>query len=151
MMEIIDKVFETRDDPDQLQVTRAQQKKLALIHPATLSELSDENGPVIWVLLVPTTTEIMNDFLSGRIPEKAIVEKTRPHDSYDCIYLCSATTLPEYRGKGKTKALCLEAIRSISNDHPIRNLFVWPFTTEGDQLAAAVARETDLTLFSKKQ
>jgi len=95
MLAIIDEVFETRDDPEQIQVTQQQLKKLQAIHPATLSELADENGPVIWILIIPTTKIIMQEFLEDKISEKALLEKTQAGINYDCIYLCSATKLPE--------------------------------------------------------
>lgn len=149
MFGIIDEVFATRNDPDQLQVTPVQQKKLAALHPSTLSELADEHGPIVWVLVIPTTETLMREFLSGTISENQLLDKTKPGDKFEAIYLCSATTLPEYRGKGKTKKLCLDAIRSIAAEYPIKSLFVWPFTPEGDKLAKAVADETGLALYKK--
>jgi len=146
MMRIIDEVFATRNDPDQLQVTPAQLGKLQQIHPATLNELRDENGPLVWALLIPTTREVMMDFVESRISEKQLLEHTPLHVAYDCIYLCSVSTLPELRGQGKTKALCLEAIHAIRRDHPITTLFVWPFTREGNGLAEALASECGLEL-----
>ena len=149
MMAVIDQVFETREDPDQIQVTPKQLKQLQEIHPATLTELANEEGPLIWILMIPTTQNIMEDFLAAKISEKQLLEKTQPGINYDCIYLCSATTLPEYRGKGETKKLCLKGIKSIIKDHPITTLFVWPFTKEGDGLAEAVAKECGLELRKK--
>jgi hypothetical protein len=121
-------------------------KKLAQIHPSTLSEVADENGPVIWTLLIPTTTEVMNDFLAGKISEKDILSKTKPKEKYTSIYLCSVTTLPEYRGQGKSKKLCLDSIKAICKDYPIETLFVWPFTQEGELLANGLAKACNLPL-----
>jgi hypothetical protein len=146
MLSLIDEVFDTRKDPNQLQVTQQVMKKLEKIHPATLSEFADENGPVVWVLVIPTTTVVMNDFLSRKISEKDILTQTKPGEKYTCIYLCSVTTLPEYRGKGESKKLCLQAIQSICKDHPIEALFVWSFTKEGEKLAASLAKECKLSL-----
>jgi electron transfer flavoprotein alpha subunit len=149
MLQLIDEVFATRQDPDQLQVSREQIEKLNEIHPAALTELSDENGPVIWVLLIPTTRAIMTAFVGKEISEKELLDKTHAGQSYDCIYLCSATTLPEYRGKGKTRDLCLKAIAAIVKDHPINTLFVWPFTKEGESLAGTLARACKLELLKR--
>ena len=149
MLQLIDEVFETRSDPDQIQVTQQQLKKLEKIHPATLTEKTDENGPLIWILMIPTTKQIMIDFLEGTISEKALLEKTKPGESYDSIYLCSATTLPEARGKGETKKLCIEGIQRILKDHPITTLYVWPFTEEGSGLAESVAKDCGLELLKK--
>lgn len=146
MLTLIDEVFATRKDPGQIQVNQQQLKKLQKIHPATLSELENENGPLIWILIIPTTKSIMDDFLQHKISEKELLAKTKAGDSYDCIYLCSVTTLPEYRGKGETKKLCIKAVRSVCNTHPIKTLFVWSFTNEGEILAEKVAKDCALEL-----
>jgi hypothetical protein len=146
MMDVIEETFATRKDPDQIQVTAAQQKKLALIHPATLSEIANEAGPLIWVLVIPTLSVIMQEFLEGKISEKMLLDKTPIGGSYDCIYLCSVSTLPELRGKGETKKLCIKAIKAISAEHPIKTLFVWPFTKAGASLAETVANSCNLAL-----
>ncbi len=149
MLQVIDEVFATRNDPDQIQVNQDQLKKLQAIHPATLSELADENGPMVWVLVIPTTTALMTDFLSGSISEKQLLDNTPPGVTYDCLYLCSATTLPEARKEGLTKKVCLEAIAKISEQHAIRTLFVWPFSPEGSALANSLAQQLHLNLFVK--
>lgn len=149
MMSLIDEVFATRNDPDQIQVSSAQLKKLNKIHPSTLCEIADDNGPLIWVLLIPTTLKVMNDFIEGKITEKGILDNTSINEKYEAIYLCSATSLPEIRGKGKTKALCMSAITSIQNEHPIKHLFVWPFTKEGEALAKSIANASSLNLTVK--
>jgi hypothetical protein len=146
MMKLIDEVFATRQDPDQLQVTNAQFKKLRQIHPQTLSEFSDANGPLIWVLIIPTTRQVMTDFLAARISETQLLDRTKAGEKYDCIYLCSATTLPEMRGKGKTKEMCLQAINAVRSEHPVTTLFVWPFTEGGNALARIIANESGLEL-----
>lgn len=149
-MAIISEVFATRNDPDQLQVTRDDVRKLQAIHPATLSEYNEGSGPIVWLLIIPTTNEIMQKFLDGKISENQILRQTKPGDKYDTIYLCSATTLPEYRGKGITMRITLEAIDAIRKDHPITSLFVWPFTEQGKHLAEKIAEKTGLTLYRRK-
>lgn len=148
-MEIIDGVFETRNDPQQLQVTQKDLAKLQALHPATLAEYNEGNGPCVWVLLIPTTKAIMQEFLDGKISEKAILQKTLLGTSFEAVYLCSATTLPEYRGKGITSRIAVEAINSIKAKHPIADLFVWPFTPEGEILAKKLAEKLELPLHVK--
>lgn len=146
MFDLIDEVFATRNDPNQLQVNEEVIKKLNLIHPSTLSEVADENGPLIWALIIPTTKTVMNDFLEGKISENEILLNTNPGEKYDSIYLCSVTTLPEMRGKGETKKLCLDAIDKIKNQHPIKSLFVWAFTKDGERLAETLSKTTGIEL-----
>jgi len=150
MMKLVDEVFATRNDPDQLQVDQEVLNKLEYIHPATLSEYNEGNGPGVWLLVVPTTTSLMNEFVSGKISEQELFDRTQPGMEYEALYLCSATALPEYRGKGIAKELCLDSIKRIRATHLIKALFVWPFTEQGDRLAEQVSKETKLPLFKRQ-
>ena len=100
MIQLADDVFASRTDADQLSVDEKVMIRLQEIHPASLSEYNDGNGPAAWILLFPTTSELMNDFLAKRITEKRLFELTPLGISYDAIYLCSALVLEEYRNKG---------------------------------------------------
>ncbi len=149
MIHLFDEVFATRNDPDQIQVTKQQLIKLNQIHPSCLTELANENGPLIWILIIPTTTLIMEDFINGKITEKELLDKTPLNIAYKAIYLCSATTLPEAQNQGKTKQLCLKAIKEIQKTNPVENLFVWPFTKAGEALAKTIANASSLKLLIK--
>jgi hypothetical protein len=149
MLELVDEVFSTRNDPDQLQVDQDVIARLEKLHPATLSE-HNVDGPVVWILIIPTTTELMEKFLAGKISENDLFNETKEGMNFDCIYLCSASVLPEYRKKGLAKKLTVDAIRAIQKDFPIQTLFVWPFTKEGDALAEKIAKEVGLVLRKKK-
>lgn len=143
---LIDEVFETRNDSNQLQVNQKVIKKLQQLHPSTLSELANEQGPISWVLIIPTTKSVMMEFLEGKISENDLLDKTTVGDSFESIYLCSATTLTEFRGKGATKELCIKAIKEVCKVFPIKALYVWPFTKEGEFLADRIADECGLPL-----
>lgn len=149
MMQLINDVFDTKNDPDQLDVDETVIERLHLLHPATLSEQRDDNGPVAWILVIPTTTALMTKFLSAEITEQQLFDLTGIGDSYQAIYLCSATVLPEYRGKGIARQMTLDAINAIRLQHPIEALFVWPFSKEGAALAETIARLTNLPLLQK--
>jgi ribosomal protein S18 acetylase RimI-like enzyme len=146
MMQIIDETFSTREDPDQLQVDEKVIERLNELHPASLSEYNEENGPAVWVLVIPTVAELMEKFLDDQISEQQLFNDTKPGMNFDCIYLCSATVLPEYRRKGLAKKMTIEAIENIREDFKIRTLFVWPFSEGGIQLARKIAGEVDLEL-----
>jgi hypothetical protein len=149
MLNLIDEVFAKRNDPDQIQVTQQEMIKLNQIHTSCLTEMANEKGPLIWVLMIPTTIAIMQDFLNDKITEKELLNNTPINTSYQAIYLCSATTLPEARNQGETKQLCLNAIKEILKSNPIENLFVWPFTKAGEALATTIANATSLKLLIK--
>ncbi len=149
LIELADHVFAVKNDPDQLDVDWKVLNKLREIHPATISELDEGMGPVAWVLLIPTTQELMEKFLAKVISENQLYEMTPIGASYDAIYLCSALVLEEYRRKGIAKQLALKAIEDIRKDHPIKALFVWSFTKEGEMAAEKIAQLTSFTVYKR--
>ena len=150
MMKLVTEFFDVKHDPEQISMNDEEREKLTTLHPATLSEMANEDGPIVWILLVPTTQTIMHQFLKGEISEKQLLANTPTGISYDAIYLCSASVLQEFRKKGLGKKVTVDAISSIRKDHPIKYLFYWPFSEEGKVLAASVARDTGLILYERK-
>jgi len=146
MIQLAELVFDTKSDPDQLDVDEIVIERLLRIHPSTVSEYDDGNGPVVWILVLPTTSVLMKLFLNKEISEKELFYTTPIEASFDAIYLCSAMVLEEYRGKGLARKMTLDAVESIKKDHPIKNLFVWAFSKEGDTLAERVAQLAELPL-----
>jgi ribosomal protein S18 acetylase RimI-like enzyme len=146
MIQLADEVFATREDLRQLDINEQVLNHLRSLHPATVSEWDDGQGPVAWVLVIPTTQVLKDQFLNGSITEKELYEQTPVHASYDTVYLCSAMVLEEYRKQGLARRLTVDAVEAIKKDHPITSLFVWTFSHEGLLCAEAVARETHLSL-----
>lgn len=156
MITLADEFFGTTNDPAQLTITEEVMEQLAAIHPAAMGERTNEQGPVAWTIVIPTTRGIRDRFLRGEIGETELMTRTLENADrhrqenrqihYTSIYLCSALVLPEFRGNGLAKELVCNSIRAIRQDHPIEDLFVWSFSTEGNGLATSVARETGLPL-----
>ncbi len=151
MIQIAEEVFAAKNDPEQLNVDENVIKQLQNLHPAAVTEYNEGKGPVVWVLLIPTTIKLMNKFIKKEITEKQLLDLTPLHSEYDALYLCSVMTLPEYRNKGLTKRLILEAIEKINSSHAIQTLFVWPFTEQGEFLAKAIAAEVSLPLYKRPE
>ena len=149
MIKLAEEIFDARNDPAQISVTEEIIARLRTIHPATVTEARNEKGPIAWMLVIPTTIEVMSEFLQGAINERELLERTPVPGRYEALYLCSALVLPEERRKGLAARLVRQAIASIRRDHPISSLFTWPFTNEGDRLAEAVARDAGLVLFKR--
>jgi len=150
LIALADEVFAVRKDPEQLDVNENVMEKLNEIHPATLSDKDFGEGPILWILLIPTTVALMNQFLNHEINEKQLYELTEPSQEYEAIYLCSALVLEEYRNKGYAKEVTLHAIKEIQKDHPIKALFYWPFTEGGMHAARSIAKELELPLLERK-
>ena len=74
---------------------------------------------------------------------------TPPGIPYEALYLCSALVLEEHRRKGITKLLALQAIENIRKDHPVKALFVWAFSKEGDLASETIARLASLPLYKR--
>jgi hypothetical protein len=150
MLELASREFDAKNDPAQLDVNEKVMKRLLRLHPATMSEFDDGNGPVVWILVIPTTLDLMNRFINKKITETEILDLTHPGGTYEAIYLCSAMVLEEFRGKGIAKRLTLEAIEKIRKKHPIQSLFVWPFSQAGNGLADTIAKTAKLPLLKRK-
>lgn len=149
MIQLAEDVFAAKSDPDQLDVDQDVMERLLRIHPASVSEYDDGNGPVGWILLIPTTLDLMQRFLEHKISEKELFDLTPEASVYDALYLCSALVLEEYRRKGIAKQLTLKAIENIRKDHPLKALFVWAFTKEGDLSSEKIAQLTSLPLHKR--
>ena len=149
MIRLAEEFFDMKNDPDQIAVDVSVIERLGKIHPRSMSEERDENGPVAWILVIPTTGPLMEEFIRGRINERDLLERTPVDVPYDALYLCSALVLPERRGQGLARALTLDAIAAVRRDHPLKALFYWGFSGGGDALAASVARASGLPLYRR--
>ena len=149
MIQLSEKVFSSRTDPDQLNVNENVMDHLQLIHPDTISEYDDGNGPICWILCIPTTIDLMTQFINQKISERELYELTPLNTKYEAIYLCSALLLEEFRGKGIAQRLGVRAIENIKMDHSIKALFFWSFSKEGEKLAEKVSGLMGLPLFKR--
>ena len=149
MIQLAEEAFAVKNDSNQLDVNQDVIERLQKMHPSAVSEYDDGNGPVAWVLMIPTTLDLMNKFLEKKISEKELFILTPLDTSYEALYLCSAMVLKEYRRKGIAKRLALDAIENIRKIHPIKALFVWAFSKEGDLGSETVARLTSLPLYKR--
>jgi GNAT superfamily N-acetyltransferase len=111
-----------------------------------MTEVRNEDGPIVWILVIPTTIDVMEQFLANTINEQQILKKTLAGEHYEAVYLCSALVLPEHRGKGLAKRSAVQAVREIQRQHSIKQLFAWTFSKEGEKLAMSIAREIGLPL-----
>jgi len=149
MIELVTEFFDAKNDPDQLDVTEDVILHLKNLHPATLSEVAEGDGPIVWILLIPTVRNIMERFIAGMISEKQLLYETPVGVNYDSVYLCSASVLPEYRHKGLAKKATIDAINDIRKDNSITTLFYWPFGEEGRGLARSIAHAVNVPLFER--
>ncbi len=91
-------------------------------------------------------TRSMTQFVEHHISEQELLDRTPIGESYDALYLLSAFTVPNHRAKGFAKELFAEAIEGVREIYPIRTLFYWPFSAEGERLINQVATAAHLPL-----
>ena len=149
MIQLADEVFSCRTDPDQLNLDENVMEHLQLIHPDTMSEYDNGNGPVCWILCIPTTLDLMTQFINKEISERELYELTPLNTKYEAIYLCSALLLEEFRGKGIAQRLVVKALENIKIDHSIKALFFWAFSKEGEKLADKASRLMGVPLYKR--
>jgi len=149
MIQLAEEFFATKDDPSQISINNKVMRKLKRIHPSTMMEKKTSKGPIAWILVIPTTHKLMEQFIAKKINERELLNKTLLRVKYDSIYLCSALVLPEYRGRGLAKKLMIKAIKSIQKEFPITDLFFWGFSTAGRRLARSIAKELHLLLHQR--
>jgi hypothetical protein len=149
MRKLAEDFFAMHNDPSQIVVNEDTMKRLLKIHPGTLSEKKNKDGPIAWMLIIPTTKQVMEKFITGKINERDLLGQTPVGVKYEAIYLCSALVLPEFRGKDIAKKLVFKAVASIQRDHPIKYLFVWSFSKEGEGLAGTIAAKINLPLLKR--
>ncbi len=114
MAALAEQFFHTQEDPDQLVVNEEVMDRLLAIHPRTLNQEATADGPICWILLIPTTSALMEEFLAGKIGERELLNRTTPGGSYEAIYLCSALVLPEHRSGGVARRVSVAAIIASS-------------------------------------
>lgn len=151
MLQLVGEFFDVKNDPEQLSITEEVMEKLYKIHPSTMSEYNEGDGPIVWILLIPAREAVMNRFLRAEISETGLLDDTMPGEQYDAIYLCSASVLPEYRRKGLAKKVTINAINEIRKEYKIKSLFYWSFSPGGESLAKSIAKEVNLPLYKRKE
>ncbi len=150
MLQLAESVFAAKDDPNQLVVDEEVITQLQKLDPNTVSEYVDGDGPVAWILVIPTSAKLMQRFLKQEISESELLDLTPTDAPFEAIYLCSALVLEEYRRKGIVKQLTIQAIETICNNYPIKSLFVWPFSNEGNLSAQRIADLVQLPLYKRE-
>ena len=150
MIALAGEFFETKNDPAQISINTKSIARLRRLHPSTMTERRTKKGPIAWMLVIPTTHYLMEQFISKQINEQKLLYTTPIRAKYDALYLCSALVLPEHRGKGHARRLTIKAVKSIQKQHPIKYLFYWAFSTAGKKLAESIAKECGLPLSRRR-
>lgn len=143
--------FDVKNDPEQLQVDEAVLEMLTRLHPKAVCEERCDEGPIAWTLIIPTTYELMEEFLKKEINENELLYRTPFPCTFEAVYLCSALVLPEYQRKGIAKRMLTNAVQALCSEYPIRALFYWSWSEAGTKLAHSVATACGLPLYQREK
>lgn len=141
-MEVAEEFFGTQNDPSQIPINFDSYNKLIKLWPGAFAyELGIKGEPISWAVVIPTSHDLMNKFLKKEISEKQLLEHSAPAKIYDCLYLCSAFTLPDFRCKGLALKLLLQLIKAAPLT-PDAALFAWPTINEGENILKRIEEIT---------
>ena len=149
-LEIAEKFYGTSSDPEQIPITKDSFVRLMSIHQEAIKlETDGDDNPISWVVVVPTSKENMELFLENKVNEKELFDKAVDEKSFEALYLCSAFTIPEYRGMGYAKKLLMDAINEFASEKSVE-LYAWVYSKEGESLIKALIKDLDREIKIRK-
>jgi len=141
VLRISEEFFGTASDPDQMPINQESADKLQSIHPETISYKCDEQQhPIAWTVVVPTSVDVMKQFIHKKISEKELLDLATKEKKFESIYLCGIFVLPEFRRKGYATEIVKEAISKVSQGNNLP-LYSWAYSPEGQKLLHALSQE----------
>jgi len=132
-LDIAEQFFGSQEHPDYIPITRESDQKFERINPNFMVYKLKDGEPISWILVLPTSLDLMNKFIKGDINERQLLDLTKPEEKFEALYLCSAFTVPEYRKQGYV----IEMFKGVVKTIPLKDnfsLFAWPVTKEGRKL-----------------
>jgi hypothetical protein len=147
MRKMAEEFFGTQIDPDQIPINNESIQKLISIRKDTiLSEVDENESPISWIVVIPTSIRTMDRFLKKDINERQLLDEAVREKKFEALYLCSAFTVLEHRKKGLAKKLILKAISKFANDKNIK-LYAWPYSKEGKAGTEALSKFLNRNIF----
>lgn len=147
---IAEEFYGTETHPDQIPITTESAAKLDSISDLWFNcELDDQGEPISWIVVIPTSIRIMNDFVSGTITERQLFDATTPATAQEALYLCSVFTLPDYRRQGLAEKLMVQTIKEFELTGK-KELFVWIYSPEGKQMVETLQKKYDRFIHIRK-
>ena len=148
--DIAEQFYGTETHPDHIPINADSAAKLDSISTIWFNCALDEKGePISWVVLIPTSHDLMQAFVSGTITERQLFDATATETPQEALYLCSALTIPAYRRKGLAMKLMLEAVETFEATGP-KELFAWPYSPEGEQMIKTMSERLKRKIYIRE-
>lgn len=142
-------LFHTENDDTQASPTL--EKSLQVINKEKYNFISvnnDKDEPIAWSLVMPTSLEVMDNFLSEEITERELLEISRTDNKFEALYLFSVIVLPEYRRKGLGQFLFKTQIEYFKERYDITEVYSWWFSEEGKKLGDSLEKDLGIEIKS---
>lgn len=139
-------LFGTDVDEDQAQPTLENALALIGLDKNTFICLKDEGKIVAWSVVLPTSREDMNDFLSGKITERELFDRSVSSPSYEALYLTAVVVLPEHRKQGIGLRLMKHQIEYFRQKYGIADFYAYTLNEDGKRFAHNLERELKIAI-----
>jgi|GEM_PF-4484744 len=136
LIEYIRKAFNTDEDPNQAPPSMEQFMAIYKIDPYALLVKKDKNGNIMgWSGIVPTRSELAQQFVQGKIHEDRVIEKAIENPGYDSAYFWASYMKPEYRQKGAMLEFKKAQFKELQKRHPeMKRFYGYAYSPEGSHL-----------------
>jgi len=145
MNKIAENFFGTNDNSEQIPINNESFEKLQKLHSETFAYKLEDGEPISWAVILPTSNDLADKFLNGKITERNLLDLSKSRNSYDALYLCAVFTVPEYRHNGYALEMLKQGIENIPHSKNAK-LFAWPYSAEGNILIKKLEKELNLPI-----
>lgn len=140
-------LFQTENDDTQASPTLEKCLQVIKKDKYNYISINDDKGePIAWSLVMPTSLEVMDNFLSEEITERELLETSRSDDKFEALYLFSVIVLPEHRRKGLGQFLFKTQIKYFKDKYNISELYSWWFSEEGKKLGDSLEKDLGIEI-----
>lgn len=142
--------FGTQKDSEQIQVNQENMDWIFKNTKDCLNVVRDGEEIIGFSLIIPSNHKILDDFVSNKINEREMFERTKNLNIYrdvDALYLASAFIKEKYRGKGFSQQAQTKVIQKVSRmigKKPV--LYFWGYSEKGKKSCLAVAKTLGLNI-----
>lgn len=139
--EVATELFGTDEDETQAQPTVENTLKLILVEKHDFICLKNAGNLVAWSAVLPTSKELMEQFLNRTINERELFDLAVAQPCFECLYLVAAIVLPKWRRRGIGTSLMKAQIEYFKNKYKINIFYALILTKEGKKLIGALERD----------
>ena len=133
-------------DETMVEPTIKNSEKLIFLEKNNFVCYKADNKPVAWSLVLPTSRENAEKFLSGVITESELFNESIKKPSFESLYLFAVITMPNYRKNGLGSSLMKYQILYFKKKYQVNDFYAWILSLEGEKLAESLKKYVEPTI-----